>query len=150
MWFLGEFKMFKSLNSLLSIQRFLVRLRWYIFVKFWGMDIHKNTVISLSAKLDRTNPKGIHINERTYIAFDVAVLSHDFVRALRTDTYIGEGCFIGAKSIIMPGVHIGNNCIVGAGSVVTKNVPDNCIVAGNPAMIKKENVIIKDFGRLVN
>lgn len=38
------------------------------------------------------------------------------------------------------GVKIGNNCIIGSGSVVTKNVPDNTIVAGNPARIIKENV----------
>ena len=41
-------------------------------------------------------------------------------------TYIGEGC------MIMPGVTIGTNVIIGAGSVVTKSVPDNCMVAGNP------------------
>ena len=46
---------------------------------------------------------------------------------------IGNNCFIGNKSIIMPGVKIGNNCVVGTGSVVTKSIPDNCIVAGNPA-----------------
>ena len=46
---------------------------------------------------------------------------------------IGNNCFIGAGSIIMPGVTIGDNCIVGAGSIVTKSVAPNTIVAGNPA-----------------
>ena len=46
---------------------------------------------------------------------------------------IGENCFIGARSVIMPGVTIGDNCIVGAGSVVTKSIPPNTVVAGNPA-----------------
>lgn len=46
---------------------------------------------------------------------------------------IGEDCWIGGGVVICPGVTIGNRCIVGAGSVVTKNVPDDSIVAGNPA-----------------
>lgn len=50
---------------------------------------------------------------------------------------IGEDCWIGGGSIICPGVKIGNRCIVAAGSVVTKDVPDDSLVAGNPAVVKK-------------
>lgn len=51
-----------------------------------------------------------------------------------------EGCWIGAHSIILKGVTIGKRSIIGAGSVVTKNVPDNEIWAGNPAVfIRKVN-----------
>ena len=50
---------------------------------------------------------------------------------------IEDNVFIGARSIIMKGVHIGNGSVVGAGSVVTKDVPANVIVAGNPAKIVK-------------
>lgn len=42
--------------------------------------------------------------------------------------------------MIMPGVHIGNECVVGAGSVVTKDIPSNCIVAGNPAKIIRKGI----------
>ena len=53
---------------------------------------------------------------------------------------ICENVWIGESAIILPGVEIGKNSIIGAGSVVTKNVPENCIVAGNPAkIIKKYN-----------
>lgn len=46
---------------------------------------------------------------------------------------IGRDCWIGGAAIIQPGVTIGDRCIVGAGAVVTKNVPDDTIVVGNPA-----------------
>ena len=49
--------------------------------------------------------------------------------------FVGDNCFVGINSIIMPNVVIGDNCIVGAGSVVTKSVPENTVVAGNPARI---------------
>lgn len=48
---------------------------------------------------------------------------------------IGNEVFVGAGSIILPGVHIGNRVIIGAGSVVTKDIPDNSVAAGNPAKV---------------
>lgn len=48
---------------------------------------------------------------------------------------IGDYSFIGAGAIILPGVAIGKNVIVGAGNIVTKDIPDNTVVAGNPARI---------------
>ena len=48
---------------------------------------------------------------------------------------IGDNVFIGADAIVLPNVKIGSDVIVGAGAVVTKDVPDNVVVAGNPAKI---------------
>ncbi|MDO4565403.1 MAG: DapH/DapD/GlmU-related protein, partial [Clostridia bacterium] len=48
---------------------------------------------------------------------------------------IGNDVWIGGNCTILPGVTIGNNVIVAAGAVVTKDVPDNCVVAGVPAKI---------------
>lgn len=53
---------------------------------------------------------------------------------------IGNNVWIGTRVIILPGCHIGNNVIIGAGAVVTKNFPDNVLIAGNPAVIKKKLV----------
>lgn len=51
---------------------------------------------------------------------------------------IGDNVYIGAGAIIMNPVNIGDNVIIGAGSVVTKDIPSNCVVAGNPAKIIEE------------
>lgn len=54
------------------------------------------------------------------------------------DVIIGNNVWIGANVTILPGITIGNNAVIGAGSVVTKNVPENTVVAGNPAKIIRE------------
>lgn len=51
---------------------------------------------------------------------------------------IGNNVVLGANVVIIGNVSIGDNVIIGAGSVVVKDVPDNCIVAGNPARVIKE------------
>ena len=50
---------------------------------------------------------------------------------------VGNNVTIGCHACVIGGVHIGDNVIIGAGSVVVKDVPDNCVVAGNPAKIIK-------------
>lgn len=53
---------------------------------------------------------------------------------------IGNDVWIGAGSIIMPGVEIGDNVVIGAGSVVTKSIPSNVIAFGNPCKVVRENI----------
>ena len=50
---------------------------------------------------------------------------------------IGDDVWIGANAVILPGVTIGRHCVVAAGAVVTKDVPDNTVVAGVPAKVIK-------------
>ena len=97
------------------------------------MDIGKGVWISFKASLDKTYPQGLHIGDYTDITLGVVVLTHDFTNSRHLDTWIGSHCFIGARAIVCPGVRIGNGCIVAAGAVVTIDIPDGCIVSGNPA-----------------
>ena len=92
-----------------------------------------------------SEPYLIYIGDNTTISFDVAFVTHDAAtRVLRnlpgrnkeTVIYgpikIGKNCFIGCRSVILPGVTIGDNVIIGAGSVVNKDIPSNVVAAGVP------------------
>ena len=50
---------------------------------------------------------------------------------------IGEDCWLGGNVVVCPGVTIGNRCIIAAGSVVTKDIPDDSLAAGIPAVVKR-------------
>lgn len=52
--------------------------------------------------------------------------------------HIGNNVWIGANSVILPGVNIGDNSVIGAGSIVTKNIPSNVIAVGNPCRVLRE------------
>lgn len=51
---------------------------------------------------------------------------------------IGDGCWIGGGSIILPGVNIGRGSVIGAGSVVTKDIPQDCVAVGNPCRVLRK------------
>lgn len=59
--------------------------------------------------------------------------------------YFEDNVKVGANAVIIGDIHIGNNVHIGAGAVVTKSVPDNCVVVGNPARIVKKNGIKVDI-----
>lgn len=135
------------LGHLRLARNVLVGTKRWLYVRVFGMDIHPTVQFSLSTNLDKTNPRGIHIGAHSYLSFDVAILTHDLTRGVRRHTRIGERCFIGCRSVIMPGVTIGDGSVVGAGSIVLSDVPPNCAVAGNPAKIIREGINVGRFGR---
>jgi len=138
-------------KSLAKVRTFVVRefvyraVRWY-YTKIWGMTIGEGTRISLTAKLDMTNPRGLTIGDYTAVAFGSSILSHDFVNSVHLDTKIGSCCFIGGRAIIMPGVVVGDHCIIGAGAVVMRNVPPGSVVVGNPGRITETDIETGQFG----
>lgn len=137
------------LTMLLLLRKLIIAIRLN-YLRSLGMNIAKTASMSMGAHLDKTNPRGIHIGEHTFIARGATVLSHDFTRGIHADTHIGSKCFIGVNAIIMPGIKIGDETIIGAGSVVTKSVPSNCIAAGNPARILSLDIETKALGQLVS
>ena len=96
--------------------------------------------------------KRIEIGDKTLVGANTKIFDSDFhpvdpvyryanrndkEHTAMKETIIGKNCFIGCNCLIMKGVHIGDNSVIGAGSVVTKDVPPNCIAAGNPARVVK-------------
>jgi len=113
------------------------------------MNIAKDVRLSFKSRIDKTNPKGLTIGEKTMVTFDAIILSHDYAsRRHAAKTVIGSYCFIGCGSIIMPNVTIGDHVIIASGSVVTKDVPANCIAAGNPAKVIKTGIDTIAYGML--
>lgn len=121
-------------------------IRRQYFIRVWHMQIGEGSTISLSAKLDKTNPRGIHIGQYSTITLGAVVVAHDYVNSRHRDVWIGDYCFIGANSIVLPGVRIGDNCIVAAGSIVARDVPAGSLVAGNPARVVETNVKTTRYG----
>lgn len=138
----------RSLNRFLQIRKLLVWIKWLYYTRVWHMDIHPSANFSLSARFDKTFPQGVHVGEMSYVAFDVSILAHDMTRGLYLHTRVGKNCFIGARSILLPGVEIGDGCIIGSGSVVTKSIPPRSVAAGNPARILQSDVTVGPYGRL--
>jgi maltose O-acetyltransferase len=83
----------------------------------------------------------ISIGDNVILAPNVHILAHDastkpFLNYTRVaNVQIGSRVFIGAGTIILPGVTIGDNVVIGAGSIVSKNIPTNSLAVGNPGKV---------------
>ena len=110
-------------------------------VRFHEVKIGKNVIVMNGCLMMAAG--GITIGDETQIAANVQLISnnHDLEdRNVITckPINIGKRVWVGAGATILPGVTIGDNSVVGAGSVVTKDVPADTIVAGNPAKFIKK------------
>ena len=134
----------------------LLRKHRIFWLRIRGFDVQNSTIIEGTVLLDKLYPKGIHIGANTLIAGGSVILSHDHCNRVGNnqpylvDTYIGRNCFIAVNVIVLPGVKIGDEVIVGAGAVVTKDIPSNSVVGGNPAKIIRTGIRMNDFAALDN
>ncbi len=110
------------------------------YARFIGVKFGKNCLIA--TKNWSSEPYLIEIGDNVQITHNVSVHTHGgshVVRKVIPDfdmfgrVIIEDGAYIGAYSQIMPGVTIGRGALVAAGSIVTKSVPSDVVVAGNPA-----------------
>jgi acetyltransferase-like isoleucine patch superfamily enzyme len=114
------------------------------------VEIQKNAKIGNRCKISSHTfiCEGVEIEDNVFIGHGVTFINDSYPRATTADgelqteadwkveiTRVRKGASIGSGSTILSNITIGENAIVGAGSVVTKDVPPNAIVAGNPAKV---------------
>ena len=114
-----------------------------------GVKIGKNCHLSPYVLIDLLHPELITIEDNVTISSNSMIFAHvnpttneflknhGYPRTIKPVT-IKEGAIISVGCIIIAGVTIGKNSIVGAGSVVSQDVPDFCVVVGNPARVIKK------------
>jgi len=116
------------------------------------VEIQKNATVGRNCKISSHSfiCEGVAIEDNVFIGHNVTFINDSYPRAATPDgqlqtekdwkverTLVKRGASIGSGATVLSKLTIGENAIVGAGSVVTKDVPANAIVAGNPARVKR-------------
>lgn len=106
------------------------------------MPPHNSFVIGTYADIGPgflgVHPIGSYVNAKK-IGENFTIRNNTVIGAKDGIPVIGDNVDIGVNSVIIGNITIGNNVQIGAGTVLTKSIPDNCTVVGNPAFILKEN-----------
>lgn len=115
-----------------------------------GVVIGDNCKIEMGAFI----PSGVVLGDGVFVGPNVVFTNDRYPRAVNPDgslqssgdweclkTVVGDGASIGANATILPGVYIGRQAMVGAGSVVVHDVPEFCLVVGNPAKVIKKVMV---------
>lgn len=129
-------RLFRCLNLLYK------ELFWSLEKQAQSLGVQMGTDNLIASKFWSSEPYLISIGSNCQITSGVRFFTHGGAQVLR-DKYpefdlfgkieIGNYVYIGNNTLVMPGVSIGNNVLIAAGSVVTKSIPSNSVVGGNPA-----------------
>lgn len=121
------------------------------------VEVQKNARVGARCKISSHTfvCEGVTIEDNVFVGHNVAFINDKYPRATTLDgelqteadwkvetTLIKKGASIGSGATILANVTVGENAIVGAGSVVTKDVPANTVVAGNPARVLRSTVLV--------
>lgn len=105
-------------------------------VMLFGESESLNTSIEIEDNVMMGCGVHIYINNHKFDVPNIPLIDQGYYPD--ESVILKNGCWIGANSIILPGVSIGVNSVVGAGSIVTKSIPDNVVAVGSPARILKK------------
>jgi acetyltransferase-like isoleucine patch superfamily enzyme len=112
------------------------------------VEVGAYTFIGRGTEIDSS--EAVSIGAHVLIAPGVFITDHSHViegrehidgqGCIAASVVIGDGAWLGAHCVVLPGVHVGRGAVVGAGAVVTSDVPDWAIVAGVPARVRRHRV----------
>ena len=114
---------------------------------FGGAHVHFGKNIYANFNLTLVDDTHIYVGDNTMFGPNVtlATAGHPVLPELREKGYqfnipihIGKNCWIGAGSVILPGVTVGDGSVIGAGSVVTKDIPSGVVAVGNPCRVLRK------------
>lgn len=118
-----------------------------LHANFGGKHVHFGKFVYANFNLTLVDDTHIYVGDYTMFGPNVTVATagHPILPELREKLYqynmpvtIGRNCWIGAGTVILPGVTIGDNTVIGAGSVVTRDIPANSVAVGNPCRVLRE------------
>lgn len=112
-----------------------------------GKNVHFGNFVYANFNLTVVDDANIYVGDNVMFGpnVTVATANHPICPELRErgfqynkEVHIGKNVWIGANTVVVPGVTIGDNTVIGAGSVVTRDIPSNCVAYGSPCRVARE------------